>query len=73
MRQRDRRLASMLVGLAAFAPRPASAQGDTALRAWEPATITQLQGPRADAEPGRTGATLLTPDALQGPPTPATM
>jgi hypothetical protein len=73
MRQRDRRLASMLVGLAAFAPRPASAQGDTALRGWEPATITQLQGARADTESGRSGTALLTPDALQGPPTPAAM
>jgi hypothetical protein len=73
MHQRDRRLASILVGLAAFAPRPAFAQGDAALRGWEPATITQLQGARADAESGRSGTALLTPDALQGPPTPATM
>jgi hypothetical protein len=73
VRQCDRRLASILVGLAAFAPRPATAQGDAALRGWEPATITQLQGARADTEPGRSGATLLTPDALQGPPTPAAM
>jgi hypothetical protein len=38
MRQRDRRLASILVGLAAFTPRPAFAQGDAALRGWESAT-----------------------------------
>ncbi len=73
MRQRDCRLASILVALTVFAHRPASAQGDTALRAWEPATITQLQGARADTESGRSGAALLTPDALQGPPTPAAM
>jgi hypothetical protein len=73
MRQRDRRLASILVGLTALTPRPASAQGETALREWEPATITQLQGARADTESGRSGPALLTPDALQGPPTPATM
>jgi hypothetical protein len=73
MRQCDRRLASILVGLAAFAPRPASAQGDAALRGWEPATITRLQGAKADTESGRSGAALLTPDALQGPPTPAAM
>jgi hypothetical protein len=73
MRQCDRGLASILVGLAAFAPRPASAQGDAALRAWEPATITQLHGARADTESGRSGAAPLTPDALQGPPTPAAM
>ena len=72
MRQRDRRLASILVGLAAFAP-PAFAQGDAALRGWEPATITQLRGTRADTESARSGAALLTPEALQGPPTPATM
>jgi hypothetical protein len=73
MRQRDRRLASLLVGLAALTPRSATAQGDATLRGWEPATITQLQGARADAESGKSGTSLLTPDALQGPPTPATM
>jgi hypothetical protein len=73
MRQRDRRLASLLVGLAALTPRAASAQGDAALRGWEPATIMQLQGARADTESGRSASSLLTPDALQGPPTPATM
>ena len=73
MRQRDRRLASLLVGLAALTPRTASAQGDAALRGWEPATITRLQGARADTESDSSGTTLLTPDALQGPPTPATM
>jgi hypothetical protein len=73
MRQRDRRLASLLVGLAALTPRSATAQGDAALRGWEPATITQLHGARADTESAGSGTALLTPDALQGPPTPATM
>jgi hypothetical protein len=73
MRHRERRLASILVGLAVIAPRQASAQGDTALRNWEPATITQRRGARADTESGRSGSEQLTPDALQGPPTPATM
>jgi hypothetical protein len=73
MRQRDRRLASLLVTLAALTPRAATAQGDAALSGWEPATITQLEGARADTESGRSGTSLLTPDALQGPPTPATM
>lgn len=73
MRQRNRRLASVLLGLVALTPRTVIAQGDAALRGWEPATITQLHGARADTESGRSGTSLLTPDALQGPPTPATM
>jgi hypothetical protein len=60
----------MLFGLAATtasaqqAPKPSGA--------YEPATVTRLGGAGIASE-GASSATLLTPDALQGPPTPAAL
>jgi hypothetical protein len=51
----------------------AQTQDDTLARAWEPAAITGLALPSAKSAAGAPADSRLTPDALQGPPTPAMM
>jgi hypothetical protein len=57
---------AVVVGVLLLRAASALAQGDSALRAWEPAVTTNIDRPRQ-------GDGRLTPDALQGPPTPVTL
>ena len=49
----------------------ARAQDDTLDRTWEPAAITALALPPGESAASAEAGQRLTPDALQGPPTPA--
>jgi hypothetical protein len=68
--QRSQRLC-MLLGLSALAATSGSAQpASKSAVSYEPAAVTPLG---RTAREGASSDTLLTPDALQGPPTPAAM
>lgn len=71
--QPDGRMLLVLAFMAFIPAASAAGQVDSARDHWEPAAVTQLDLPQADTAARVPAGQLLTPDALQGPPTPATM